>query len=742
MLRNLKVGLKIGGGYAIMGLILVSIVLATFWQITRVAAVNQRIIELRTPTARSSLMMLNGINHSLAALRGWMILGKDHFRIERAQAWKTEIEPSLQILQRLAGNWTNPENVEHLKTIDVVIDEFKKAQQEIENIARSQDNIPSVKMLLTQASPQAAVLAVEITRMIDLEKQQPGTPERKNLLGIMADVRGTTGLGLAAIRAYLLSGEDSFKNEFTTLWAKNSQRFKDLQQAKYLLTPEQQKAFGSFQRAREIFSPLPPKMFFSRQSDDWNRANYWLGTKAAPKGSKLVAVLSAMAADQKQLMLDDEATIQNMYIALNRLIWTLLSVGIVLCLILGVSITRSITRPIREVLQNLKEFYKGGGDLTQRLKVECVNCSDANKCNKTTCNSYGKNGMCWEVSGSFSSDPSCEKVLNGKTTNCQNCAIFKRSNNNELQELSTNFNMFVGKLQHMLTLVVQGVETISSETTNLSGIADNMSKSAGNVSDQSNSVATAAEEMSANMDSVAAATEETTTNINIVSSAAAELTASSAGVNSNTEQASKVTGEAVEEAKSATLKVQHLGIAASEISKVTEVITDISGQTNLLALNATIEAARAGEAGKGFAVVANEIKELAKQTADATGQIKTQIEDIQNSTSETVNQIKRITEVINNVNDTVNTITGAVSEQTAATDEIAHNVVQAAQGLSEVNENVAQSSAVSHQIAQDISMVNHAASEMSVSSNAVQDSTLELSETAVKLKQMVDDFKL
>jgi methyl-accepting chemotaxis protein len=71
--------------------------------------------------------------------------------------------------------------------------------------------------------------------------------------------------------------------------------------------------------------------------------------------------------------------------------------------------------------------------------------------------------------------------------------------------------------------------------------------------------------------------------------------------------------------------MDQLGAAANSIGKVIETITDISEQVNLLALNATIEAARAGEAGKGFAVVANEIKELAKQTAAATQDIKEKI---------------------------------------------------------------------------------------------------------------------
>lgn len=405
-------------------------------------------------------------------------------------------------------------------------------------------------------------------------------------------------------------------------------------------------------------------------------------------------------------------------------------------------ISGRIVRPLRRITDNLKNMSEGEGDLTQRLKVDCLVCSDVKKCETPSCKSYGKKDLCWEISGSMAADPSCVNITSGKITDCKDCEVFQKSNYDELQELSNNFNLFILKLQNMFKDVVQGVITISSATTELSAIAEQMSGGANSVSDQSNSVATAAEEMSVNMDSVAAATEQTTTNMSIVASAAEEMTATIADVNSSTEQASKVTSKAVEEAKSATVKVQQLGLAASEISTVTEVITEISGQTNLLALNATIEAARAGEAGKGFAVVANEIKELAKQTAEATGQIKSQIEDIQDSTEATVAQIQRITNVINNVNDTVNTITGAVREQTAATDEIASNVAQAAQGLVEVNENVAQSSAVAGQIAQDITMVNQAAGEMSTSSGEVQNSATELSETAEKLKDMVGGFKL
>jgi len=312
----------------------------------------------------------------------------------------------------------------------------------------------------------------------------------------------------------------------------------------------------------------------------------------------------------------------------------------------------------------------------------------------------------------------------------------------EVGILAEAMNTMVVNLGKMFKDITAGVETLFSSSTELSAISQQMSSGSEQTSGKANTLATAAEEMSSNMGSVAAATEEASTNVSMVATASEEMTATINEIAQNTEKARGITGEAVSQAKSASDKVNELGTAAQEIGKVTEAISDISEQVNLLALNATIEAARAGEAGKGFAVVANEIKELAKQTAEATSEIKNKIGGIQSSTEGTVTEIEQISKVINDVNEMVSTIATAVEEQSVTTKEIANNVLQASQGIQEVTENVAQSSTVAGEIAKDISDVNQAANEMTNSSSQVNMSAEEMSKLAEQLKEMVGQFKV
>jgi len=297
-----------------------------------------------------------------------------------------------------------------------------------------------------------------------------------------------------------------------------------------------------------------------------------------------------------------------------------------------------------------------------------------------------------------------------------------------------SLGIMTAKLRDMFGALSSGIHTISSLATELAVVSRQLTTSADAAASRSQGVATAAEEMSATMMSVAASMELATTNVNSVAGATEEMSVTITDVARNSEKARRITGEAVLQADKVTAQIVALGRAAREISKVTETITAISAQTNLLALNATIEAARAGAAGKGFTVVATEIKELAQQTTAATEGIREKIDNIRNSTAETVEEIEKISHVIQEVDEIIGATALAIGQQTTVIRDIAGNIAQAAHGLQEVNQNVAQSSDVADAIAKDIAETNRAVGEISGGSAHVLESAEHLSQLGINLE--------
>lgn len=319
---------------------------------------------------------------------------------------------------------------------------------------------------------------------------------------------------------------------------------------------------------------------------------------------------------------------------------------------------------------------------------------------------------------------------------------FDLNQKDEIGDLARALNEMGTKLRTMFRDIANGIQTLSSASNELSNIAGVMSTSSEQTTAKVNRVAKAAKEMSMNMDSVAAASEQTSVNVNMVAAAAEELSSTIAEISDNTDKTNTITKTAVTQSTNASSKIQTLGEAAREIGKVTETITEISEQTNLLALNATIEAARAGEKGKGFAVVANEIKDLARQTSDATAEIRDSISRIQDASNNSVMEITQISEVIEKINEMVSVVSDTVNEQTNATREIADNISQASIGIQEVNKNVSQTSIVTREVATDIAEVGQTSEGISSNSENVNISAEKLRKLAEQLNEMINQFKL
>lgn len=405
---------------------------------------------------------------------------------------------------------------------------------------------------------------------------------------------------------------------------------------------------------------------------------------------------------------------------------------------------RLVDANIRQLTTVLESASRG--DLTESVDnngIASVDCSSIMECGKTDCSMYGKTGYCWEEAGSASTHVQCPKILSGEYSSCSECRkVFGNAVDDEFSELNAYIHAFMGNVRSMVQDIRGSSANLNGSAENLRAVSMDIDEGSTNAASRAESVAAAAEEMSSNMSTVAVATEQAAANVKVMTSATEEISGSVANIEKSTNQAKSITTTAVNEAAVVSAKVDELGSAAHDIGKVTETIAEISEQTNLLALNATIEAARAGEAGKGFAVVANEIKELARQTAEATGEIKQRIDGIQNSTEVTVDGIRTISNIILEIDTFVGNITTAVEEQGAVMTELVANISETGEGINEVATNVAQSSRVSGEIAVDIAQVNQTAEEISTGTGKILENGEELKRLSDQLQYQIEKFKV
>jgi methyl-accepting chemotaxis protein len=282
----------------------------------------------------------------------------------------------------------------------------------------------------------------------------------------------------------------------------------------------------------------------------------------------------------------------------------------------------------------------------------------------------------------------------------------------ELGQVAVSFNRFVGQLADTVERIRVGSDALLAEAQVLTSVSGQVSAASSQSEAQTSLLVTSSTQVAASVNSVVAASEE-------MQGAIAEIARSA-------KEAVTVAASAVAAAAHADEIMGSLGASSAEITDVIRTITSVAEQTNLLALNATIEAARAGDAGKGFAVVASEVKELARETARATGDISARIEAMQDSADAAVSALHDIDRIIRQISHAQTIIASAVEQQTTTTREILSSVGQAAGSADAITQGIAETVQATGATAAGATDTNRSAAKVA--------------DTARHLRELVDQF--
>jgi uncharacterized protein YoxC len=228
----------------------------------------------------------------------------------------------------------------------------------------------------------------------------------------------------------------------------------------------------------------------------------------------------------------------------------------------------------------------------------------------------------------------------------------------------------------------------------------------------------------AEIQAVAVASEQTNSMVSGLVSAAEELSASLNEVSGHTSRTARAVQTAIGAAERARGTMDTLQASSRAIAEVSSMIAQVARQTNLLALNATIEAARAGDAGKGFAVVANEVKELSRQTGEATARIDERVRTLLGGADQAAGALGEVTRLIGEIGQMSTTVAAAVEEQTAVTGEIARNVSEGAKSVDGVARSLSSLSAAVAGTARAAATVDRLNSQLQEEAEAL-DSTIQ-----------------
>ena len=364
MRQNLPTVKRVGLGFALLTLVLVTAVGLTIWQVARIQLVTHKLVNQSTPFTESSLRIINGVSYSTSQLRGYMLMGDEQSKAETAKAWSDWIDPSLIKLKSLAEQSGSRQQLEQLKVVEEGLTELQDYQRQIGVIANTDQNLPAHELMKSEATPNAEKILNAVTAMIDEEHKLEPDPERRQLLYHFANFRGSFASGLAALQEYLTSGAVADRGKYQQFMQENRDVFDQIDASAPMFQGVESVHWNLVKSSRLEFDPVVKKIFEIRESQNWNMAVFLLREKAAPRANLIRGKLLELIVDldaQNQVNRDE---LVSMTAFLTTFEWVLLAVGVVTSCVLATVIIRTVERSIAVVLTATQEVSTSATEIS------------------------------------------------------------------------------------------------------------------------------------------------------------------------------------------------------------------------------------------------------------------------------------------------------------------------------------------------------------------------------------------
>lgn len=361
------------------GLAMLLIVFVVMLQLRSAAL---RSAELRGPTARTSTLALEGVQRSLAGLRGWIALGDPAFKEERANAWNEDIDPSLARLRELSVQWTNPANQQRLNEATGHLQSLKKTQWWIEDVSQTLGNKPARTLRELNLQPTEDGILASISALIEMEEALGSGNERKYLLGAMANLRSQFARSGVVLSRLVDSDRDVAEldvdiAEFRDALANARQLLDKIVARPRLLTEEQHGPLASIEAELAAYEGLAEDVIAARQAPDWDVARYLMSEEAVPNAREATRLLSEMSQNQDELMRQDALhvrTFSNLAIVIS-----LLSIaGMVLATVyVSRRNTAQLTEPIAAITQATQQLAASSNQIAAASQQQVTSLTES-----------------------------------------------------------------------------------------------------------------------------------------------------------------------------------------------------------------------------------------------------------------------------------------------------------------------------------------------------------------------------